>query len=231
MTRDIIAADDFPAARKAVAAVLRGAGYRVREARDGDEAISMHRSEPCGLFVLDVMMPRKNGVDACRELRAAGDSTPVVFLTAMGGDGDTVAGLDAGADDYVPKTAPGEVLLARIAAVLRRVSPEAGGDFRFGPWTVEPGKGRMVSRSGGAENLSEREVALMRILASAPGEIFSKENLVARLWGLDSDVGDGALSQLVSRLRRKLGAAGGAVESVYSQGIRFAPGGAEGVAP
>ena len=219
----IILADDERSVRESIASLLSGAGYSVRTAKNGEMALALHRSEPCDLFVLDVMMPVMNGFEACTALRASGDGPPVVFLTALDGEKDVVEGLDTGGDDYVSKILPPGILLARLSAVARRI-PAKDGDFGFGRWKVSPPKGVMTSPGGDTVSLTEREICMLRLLASSPGKIFSRDNLAARFWGMDSDVCDSSVYKAVDRLRQKFGKDSGLIECVYSMGVRYMPG-------
>ena len=218
----ILVADDERAVRAALAAALEECGYSVIQARDGGEAVRLFASERPDLVLLDVMMPRMDGFAACRKIRETDARVPVLFLTALDDDSSQLKGLGLGADDYVAKAAPAPVLLARIAAALRRSLPgEPSGDFDFGGWRVHASRMEMRRRGGERRPLNEREIALMRLFAESPGEVFGRDHLVARLWGVDADVSDGMLSVLVHNLRSKLGGDGRLIRSIRGAGYAY----------
>ncbi|MBQ6136113.1 MAG: response regulator transcription factor [Kiritimatiellae bacterium] len=221
---EILVADDERVMREALARVLGGEGYSVRTASGGDAALAEFRRRRPDLVLLDVMMPGKGGFDACREIRREDPDVPVLFLTAKDGDETELAGLGLGADDFVSKSASERVLLARIALALRRRNPDGGGSpFRFGRWAVDP---RALSMESGGESaaLSVREVEMLRLFASHPGEVFSRDFLLTRFWGVDFDGTDGALSMAIARLRGKLGADGRGIRGVRGGGYAYRPG-------
>ena len=136
----VLVVDDEPAVRQALERALRFEGYQTETAEDGPAALGAHAERPADAIVLDVAMPRLDGLEVCRRLRQAGDHTPVLMLTARAAVNDRVAGLDAGADDYLVKPFALEELLARIRALLRRSAP-AGDDevLRFSDLSLDPG--------------------------------------------------------------------------------------------
>ena len=222
---EILLAEDEAAIREGLAVLLEGENYAVRVAADGEEAVSLFSSRRPDLVLLDVMMPRKNGYAACAEIRARDAAVPILFLTAKGGDAEELRGLSLGADDFVAKTSSPQVLLARIARVLQRIravrEDEPGGDFDFAGWRVDTARLRLVSATGPGPELSVREVELMRLLVRHPGEVFSREALLARFWGASFDGNEAALSTAISRLRGKLGAGAACLEAVWGCGYRY----------
>lgn len=226
MKREILLVDDDRALLKSLALVLDEAGYAVRTAMDGDAATREVRTRRPDLVLLDVSMPGKSGFDVCRELRAADASLPIAFLTALSSPKDELEGLASGGDIYVPKTAGDDILLARVAALLRPrddAADVAGGDFDFGGWRVEPSKLQMRAASGRPVALSEREIAALRIFAAHPGEVFGRDYLVMRLWGADADCTDNNLSVMLYALRRKFGRAGCGIACVRGVGYAYRP--------
>lgn len=220
----ILLADDERVLRQALTARLSGAGYGVRAARDGEEALALFRAEKPDLVLLDVMMPRLSGYEACRRIRETDADVPILFLTALEAEADQLRGLGVGADDYIFKTAPDAVLLARIAAALRRArAAPPDGDFDFGTWRVEARKLEMRRASGERTPLKERELAILRLLAEHPGEVFSRDFLVTRFWGVDADITDNALSVYLFGLREKLKDEGRALETVRGVGYAYRP--------
>ena len=223
-SRQILLADDERVLRQSLSARLAEAGYAVRAARDGEEALRLFRAARPDLVLLDVMMPRLSGFEACRRIRETDAEVPVLFLTALEAEADQLRGLGVGADDYIFKTAPDAVLLARIAAALRRVrAAPPDGDFDFGVWRVAARKLEMRLATGARATLTEREVALLRLFAERPGEVFSRDFLVTRFWGADADVTDNALSVAIYGLRAKLGEEGWRVASVRGSGYVCRP--------
>ena len=219
---DILLADDERAVRKLLKGVLEERGYAVRTAANGGQALGLYRARRPDLLLLDVMMPGMGGLEVCRAIRREDPETPVVFLTALDSEADEIRGLGAGADAYVAKTASEDVLLARIAAALRRRA-SASADFAFGEWRVEPLRLAMRDRAGGEKALREREVALLRAFALHPGEVFSRDALLTQFWGLDASVGESALNVAMFKLRSKLGAAGADIEAVRGVGYVYRP--------
>ena len=221
MTKEILLADDDRTIRQSLTGLLADAGYVVRTAKDGREALDLYRERRPDLLLLDVMMPKSSGYDVCAEIRQTDSDTPIVMLTALDAETCELQGLDAGADGYVVKTVSGKVLLARIAAVLRHASPEAPqGRFDFAGWHVDPASLNMV-RGGTEQAITERELAMMRWFAMHPGEVMSRDSLSTRFWGMDFDGGENALTMAIGRLRRKLGRAASALVSVRGSGYVF----------
>ncbi len=225
MRRDVLVVDDERALVQSLASVLRTAGYEARTAGGGAEAVEAVRERRPDLVLLDVMMPGLSGLETCRRLRAAEPRLPIVFLTALDEEEDELRGLESGANGYISKSVADEVLLARIAALIRLCDSEEPppADFEFGDWRVEAEKLRMVRASGREELLTEREVAVLRLLASSPGTVFSRDAVITRLWGLETEVTDNALSTFVYVLRKKLGRSGGALVSVRGSGYAYRP--------
>ena len=219
---DILLAEDDRVVRNTLVALFEGAGHSVRAVRDGARAVASFGDKRPDLVVLDVMMPVKDGLAACREIREADEDVPILFLTARDTEKDELAGLCVGADDYISKDASDELLLARIAAALRRSSrPEACGDFDIGSWHVAP---RNFEMTCGArrESLVEKEIALLRMFASHPGEVLTRDAIMSRFWGDDEDANDNALSMVMYRLREKLGP-GRPIETVRGIGYVYRP--------
>jgi DNA-binding response OmpR family regulator len=224
MAAKIILAEDERVFRHAISNMLSVAGYEVREAKNGAEAIALFKEGEADLMLLDVMMPIKNGYEVSREIRALGSDVPIIFLTALDKEGDELSGFGAGADDYVSKTSSDEILLARISAALRRSSgiEKENIDFKIGEWMVEPMKGRMTHGNEKPVGLTLREIEMLRFFLSNEGEIFSRDFLMTKFWGLDYSGSESAVTQAISRLREKLGKGKGCmIESVYGQGFRL----------
>ena len=221
----ILIAEDDPAIREGLEAALQSDGHETRTAANGVEALARIAERRPDLLLLDVMMPKKSGWDVCAEARRADPSLPIVFLTAKTEEGDKVMGLGLGADDYIVKPFGVRELLARVRAVLRRAaagSAEAGGDgFAFAGGRVLAEDTAFRTADGATEPLTPRELALLRFFASHPGQALSRERLLAAGWGVAYYGTTRTLDQHVANLRRKLGAAGSAIETVHGIGYRY----------
>jgi two-component system response regulator MprA len=219
----VLIADDDQAVRDSLERTLRFEGYLVEIAADGVDALARAADTPPDLFVLDVTMPTMGGLEACRQLRAAGDRTPILMLTARDGISDRVAGLDAGADDYVVKPFALQELLARVRALLRRVAtdlPDAGETMRLGDLSLNIGS-RRVRRGDLILDLTRTEFSLLQALLERPGQVMTRGQLFERVWGYDLDRSSNSLDVYIGYLRRKL-EAGGAKRLVHTvRGVGF----------
>jgi two-component system, OmpR family, response regulator MprA len=204
----ILVADDEPAVREALGRALRLEGYDVELAADGEEALTAVGLRMPDAVVLDVLMPRLDGIAACRRLRALGDRTPVLMLTARDAVSDRVAGLDAGADDYLVKPFALEELLARLRALLRRsVNGGEDGVLRFADVELDPGT-RDVRRDGRAIELTRTEFLLLELFLLNPRQVLTRPLIYERVWGYDFGPTSNALDVYIGYLRRKLEADG-----------------------
>jgi two-component system, OmpR family, response regulator MprA len=204
----ILVVDDEPAVREAVDRALRLDGYRTELAGDGRSALTAIASAPPDALVLDVLMPNVDGLEVCRRLRAAGDRTPVLMLTARDAIADRVKGLDAGADDYLVKPFALEELLARVRALLRRARDgEEGGVLRFADLVLDPGR-YTVHRGGRALELTRTEFALLELFLRNPRQVLTRSVIFDRVWGYDFGPASNSLEVYVGYLRRKTEAAG-----------------------
>jgi len=183
---------------------LRGCGYAVDWVRDGRAADGTLATERFDLVLLDLGLPQRDGMDVLQALRARGDRTPVVVLTARDSLASRVRGLDAGADDYLVKPFELDELLARMRAVLRRHSGRAEPAIEVGGVSLDPAT-RTVSRDGVPLALSAREYAVLEALMLRPGAILSRAQLEDRLYGWGEELESNAISVYVHQLRRKLG--------------------------
>ena len=183
---------------------LRGCGYAVDWVRDGRAADGTLATERFDLVLLDLGLPQRDGIEVLQALRARGDGTPVIVLTARDSLASRVQGLDAGADDYLVKPFELDELLARMRAVLRRHSGRAEPAIEVGNVTLDPAA-REVRRDGVALALSAREYAVLEALMLRPGAILSRAQLEDRLYGWGEELESNAISVYVHQLRRKLG--------------------------
>src|SRR5690349_20687943 len=205
----ILVVDDDAGVRQAVGRALTFEGYDVTQAADGAEALRLIGSIRPDAMVLDVVMPEVGGLDVCRELRANGDDLPILVLTARHSVADRVAGLDAGADDYLVKPFALEELLARLRALLRRLDAAADEVLTLGDLTLSPGS-RLVARAGAPIELTRTEFNLLELLVRNAGQVLTRELILDRIWGYDFTTTSNSLEVYIGYLRRKTEAAGGA---------------------
>ncbi|ASR38121.1 DNA-binding response regulator [Prauserella marina] len=208
----ILVVDDDRAVRESLRRSLEFNGYRVDVASDGAQALDKVTTDRPDAMVLDVMMPRLDGLEVARRLRSAGDDLPILVLTARDTVSDRVSGLDAGADDYLPKPFALEELLARLRALLRRASAEAnaGPDsvtLEFADLTLDPGT-REVRRGDRPISLTRTEFALLELLMSYPKHVLTRGRILEEVWGYDFPTSGNALEVYVGYLRRKTEAGG-----------------------
>ena len=200
----ILLVEDEPAIAEAVTYALRGAGYDVDHADNGTEALAAARDEHYDLMVLDLLLPGTPGIEVCKTIRAESD-LPIVMLTARDTEGDRVTGLDAGADDYLTKPFSVLELVSRVRALLRRRDLDrAGKDIvRIGSLHLDIAR-HSATLEGKPLRLTVSEFRLLQLLASGPGQTFTRESLIKHLWESDF-VGDRrAIDVHISNLRRKL---------------------------
>jgi two-component system response regulator MprA len=209
----ILVVDDDRAVRESLRRSLEFNGYQVELASDGQQALQSVQSARPDAMVLDVMMPRLDGLEVCRRLRGTGDDLPILVLTARDLVSDRVAGLDAGADDYLPKPFALEELLARLRALLRRAVPEREGaaqnsaPLRFADLELDPGT-REVRRGDRSISLTRTEFALLELLLAHPKQVLTRGRILEDVWGYDFPTSGNALEVYVGYLRRKTEAAG-----------------------
>ena len=202
----LLLADDDKSARDALERALRFEGYKVEMAVDGIDALARADARPPDLLLLDVMMPRLNGLDTCRRLRAAGNRTPILMLTARDAVSDRVAGLDAGADDYLTRPFDLQELLARSRALLRRAAPRGDGEpdvLSLGELTLDR-RSRQVRQGGRPIELTRTEFNLLQALLRYPGQVLTRGQLFESVWGFDLDNSSNSLDVYIGYLRRKL---------------------------
>ncbi len=202
----ILVVDDDRAVRESLRRSLEFNGYQVELAADGQQALDWLTGQRPDAMVLDVMMPRIDGLEVARRLRGTGDDLPILVLTAREAVSDRVAGLDAGADDYLPKPFALEELLARLRALLRRSGPGADGEesetLRFGDLELDPGT-RDVHRGQRPISLTRTEFALLELLMTHPKQVLTRSRLLEDVWGYDFPTSGNALEVYIGYLRRK----------------------------
>ncbi|EGD57400.1 osmolarity response regulator [Novosphingobium nitrogenifigens DSM 19370] len=204
----ILVVDDDPELRALLTRFLGEHGYAVRAVDGGRAMDSALQRDPADVIVLDLMMPGEDGLAVLRRLRAGGDPTPVIMLTARGDAIDRVLGLEMGADDYLGKPFLPRELVARISAMLRRLGPDRtlarDEVLTVGPFTINF-SAMTVAREGQPLVLSSREYALFAALARSAGRPLSRAQLIERALGRDAEVTDRAIDVQVARLRRAIG--------------------------
>ncbi|MEU5261896.1 response regulator transcription factor [Amycolatopsis sp. NPDC021455] len=208
----ILVVDDDRAVRESLRRSLEFNGYQVQLASDGAQALEAIIADRPDAMVLDVMMPRLDGLEVARRLRSTGDDLPILVLTARDTVSDRVSGLDAGADDYLPKPFALEELLARLRALLRRAVPEgqngqASEVLSFADLTLDPGT-REVRRGGREISLTRTEFALLELFLSYPKHVLTRGRILEEVWGYDFPTSGNALEVYVGYLRRKTEAEG-----------------------
>jgi DNA-binding response OmpR family regulator len=224
--RSVLVVEDEAAVADVLLRGLGAEGYRVALAHDGREALDAAAAERFDVILLDIMLPGgMDGRDVYQAIRARRDATPVLMLTALDAVEDRVEGLRLGADDYLAKPFSFDELLARIAALLRRAGGASSvvsrlelGDLVFDRESL------VVSRRGRRVELTAKELALLELLLSAPGSVFSRERILSNVWGLSEDPLTNVVDVYIGRLRRKLeleGADGPAITTLRGRGYRI----------
>ena len=210
----VLVVEDDPDVRAALTRALSFEGYEVAVAEDGGRALEAIVHDPPNLIVLDVMMPFVDGLETCRRLRARGDETPVLILTALGDVSDRVDGLDAGADDYLAKPFALEELLARIRALLRRSGGDVSELLTFADLEMNLAT-RTVLRSGEIVPLTKTEFDLLEVLMRGGGRVATRDQIYREVWGFDFETSSNSLDVYVGYLRRKT-EAGGAPRLIHT---------------
>jgi two-component system response regulator MprA len=199
----ILVVDDEPAVRESLRRALSIEGYDVELAADGAEALdAVSGPADPDAILLDVLMPRVDGLEVARRLRARGVRTPILMLTARDEVQDRVAGLDAGADDYVVKPFALEELLARIRALLRRTDAGSGDVLRYADLELDP-RSREVRRGGELLELTRTEFSLLELFMLNPRQVLTRSVIFERVWGYDFGYGSNSLDVYIGYLRRK----------------------------
>ncbi|MBD8030742.1 response regulator transcription factor [Corynebacterium gallinarum] len=205
----VLVVDDEPAVRESLRRSLTFNGYNVVTAEDGIQALEVIEREHPEIVILDVMMPRMDGLEVCRTLRSQGDDRSILILTARDNVSDRVGGLDAGADDYLSKPFALEELLARVRSLVRRSAVESNNaasnrqtELSFGDLTLNP-ETRDVSRGGRPISLTRTEFALLELLMKNPRKVLPRNTILEEVWGYDFPTSGNALEVYIGYLRRK----------------------------
>jgi DNA-binding response OmpR family regulator len=219
----ILIVEDEPDIALGIELDLREEGYEVEVVRDGEEASRIGRQPGWDLVLLDVMLPRKDGFDVCRDLRRAKVRTPILMLTAKAQEAEKIMGLDLGADDYVTKPFSPRELRARIRALLRRTAPEEPGVERFGNCEVDFGRAEL-RRAGRTLDLTRLELNMLRLFLRNRGRVLARDRVIDEVWGSGVFVTDRVVDTHIVKLRRKIEpdpAAPRHIVSVRGLGYRF----------
>lgn len=205
--KQILIADDEPDILEIVSYNLGKEGYEIYTAKDGNEAIERAKQLNPDLIILDIMMPKKTGVEVCQILRSQPQfqDTLIIFLTAMSDEASQIKGLETGADDYVNKPISPKVLVSRVNALFRRVnSKEVGKSIHIGNLTIDPVKFLVVIDQNEVI-LAKKEFELLHLLASRPGRVFLRNEILSQVWGNDVIVGDRTIDVHIRKVRQKIG--------------------------
>ncbi len=221
----ILICDDDPVVHESLGLYLSSEGYEYQSAYDGQQAIEMFENHRPDMIVLDLMMPRMSGTDVCRTIRQ-NSSTPIIMLTAKGEEIDRILGLELGADDYIVKPFSPREVLARIKAVLRRFSEKAADEdssiIRLPQLEISL-ENYQVKAAGKVIPCTPKEVEILHMLTSNVGQVFSREQILSRVWGYDYFGDTRTVDAHIKRIRQKLPQDGvpWALKTVYGVGYRF----------
>jgi two-component system alkaline phosphatase synthesis response regulator PhoP len=217
----ILIADDEPDILDIISYNLKIEGYEVTTAQDGEEALLKAKSMKPDLIILDVMMPKRTGMDVCRVLRSqpAFHDTLIVFLTALNDEVSHVKGLEFGADDYISKPVTPRILVTKVNSLFRRsVKPEESQKLDMGELVIDPSQ-FVVAYKGRTINLAKKEFELLYLLASRPGRVFLRTEILHQIWGADVIVGDRTIDVHIRKIRQKLGV--DCITTVKGVGYKF----------
>ena len=219
-SRKILVADDEPDILEIISYNLSNEGYQVFTAKDGKEAIEKAKEIKPELIILDIMMPYKTGIEVCGILRAQTmfANTLIIFLTARNDESTHITGLEIGADDYITKPISTKVLTSRVNALFRRAFKEEGKLIQIGNVTIDPMK-YLVTINDSTVVLAKKEFELLYMLASSPGRVFLRNEILNHVWGSDVIVGDRTIDVHIRKIRQKLGV--DCITTVKGVGYKF----------
>lgn len=219
--KKVLIADDEPDILEIISYNLKIEGYEVSTAKDGDDTLIKAKSIKPDLIILDVMMPNRTGMEVCRILRSqpAFHETLIIFLTALNDELSHVRGLEYGADDYISKPVSPRVLVTKVNSLFRRMAKsEENQVIQSGELTIDPGQ-FMVIYNGNNINLAKKEFELLYLLASRPGRVFLRNEILSQIWGADVIVGDRTIDVHIRKIRQKLGV--DCITTVKGVGYKF----------
>lgn len=220
LSKKILIADDEPDIIEILSFNLKEEGYEVFTARNGDEALEKAAKTKPDLIILDVMMPGKSGIEVCNILRTqpASNTTLIIFLTAMSDESAEILGLETGADDYITKPISPKVLLSKVNALFRRLGKEDSAVIKVGDFEIDREK-YIVTFHDTQINLARKEFELVSLLASKPGKVFLRNEILNRIWGTEVIVGDRTIDVHIRKIRQKLGV--DCITTVKGVGYKF----------
>lgn len=216
----VLLADDEPDILEILKYNLEKEGYDVATAKDGDEALEKAKRFNPELVILDIMMPRKTGVEVCELLRAQSQfkDTLILFLTALSDEATQIKGLTTGADDYVSKPISPQVFLSKVAALFRRLKKPENNSIAIDSLVIDPDK-FMVEYEGTEITLAKKEFELLHLLATKPGRVFLRNEILSQVWGNDVIVGDRTIDVHIRKIRQKMGV--DCITTVKGVGYKF----------
>lgn len=219
-TRKVLIADDEPDILEILKYNLVNEGYQVVTAKDGDEALEKAKRFQPDLLVLDIMMPKKNGVEVCEILRSqpAFKNSLIIFLTAVNDENTQIKGLETGADDYLSKPVSPKVFITRVNALFRRVPSKETKTIEIDGLVIDPEK-FIVQFEGREIVLAKKEFELLHLLATKPGRVFLRNEILSQVWGNDVIVGDRTIDVHIRKIRQKLGV--DCITTVKGVGYKF----------
>jgi len=203
--KKILIADDEPDILEIIQYNLQHEGYDVVTAKNGNEAIDLAKKYQPDLIILDIMMPGKNGIEVCNILRLqpAFNDTLIIFLTALSDEGTEVKGLETGADDFLTKPISPKILVSKVNALFRRVNKEDTGILQMGDLKIDREK-YLINYQGKDVILARKEFELLALLASKPGKVFLRNEILNQVWGTEVIVGDRTIDVHIRKIRQKL---------------------------
>lgn len=218
--KKVLIVDDEPDILEIISYNLVKEGYEILTAKNGIEALDKVPVFKPDLIILDIMMPKMTGVEACKILRSKPEynDTLIIFLTALSDESSQIKGLETGADDYVNKPISPKVLVSRVNAIFRRLNKEDGKSLKMGNMVIDPEK-FMVILDGHDIVLAKKEFELLYLLASKPGRVFLRNEILSQVWGADVIVGDRTIDVHIRKIRQKLGI--DCVTTVKGVGYKF----------
>ena len=219
--KTILITEDTPMNYKLIEIILRRTKAKLLWAKNGQEAVDIAKNEHPNLIILDIMMPVMDGIEACRIIRSEPElnHTLIAFLTARNEDYSQIAGFDVGADDYINKPIKPRVLISRIKALLRRVNGASQDDtVKIGTLEIDREKYK-VSSMGQELTFPRKEFELLSLLISKPGKVFTREEIMTRVWGDDIIVGDRTIDVHIRKIREKLG--DDSIKTIKGVGYKF----------
>ncbi|HRI24441.1 MAG TPA: response regulator transcription factor [Ferruginibacter sp.] len=201
----ILIADDEPDILEIIQYNLKNEGYEVAAAKNGNDALDLAKRFNPDLIILDIMMPGKTGIEVCNLLRMqpAFNNTLIIFLTALSDEGTEIKGLETGADDYLTKPISPKVLVSKVNALFRRINKEETGILQIGDLQIDREK-YMVNYQGNDIILARKEFELLALLASKPGKVFLRNEILNQVWGTEVIVGDRTIDVHIRKIRQKL---------------------------